>query len=264
MSYEEASNELQKLNLAIYKLSEVYDDSQPIGIISQTPAKGTNANQGDTIGVTVNLGQKTTVVPNVVNYQEKDAINKLKEQHLGYKVEDGYKPGYSNGAVYAQSITANAEVTEDTVITIWVCRISAEPQTSVQQQTTKQQDTSTAQQSQVKYHTVRVFTEYPNGEGGGNEYTVKHGDMFEFAAPKGNEYYSFSHWNDGSKETTRKVIITEDVDYTAYLIENSQEPTTVYQTTAATVLTVYFDANGGSVSPSSKDVKYGNTISFPT
>lgn len=93
-------------------------------VVSQDPAGGQSATQGDTVNLVVSSGQQTATVPNVIGATQSDATNSL--TNLGFKVTVGSAfSSQTNGTVVSQSPSAASVVAQGSTVSITVSKGTA-------------------------------------------------------------------------------------------------------------------------------------------
>ena len=134
MDIEKAKELAKKNKLYIVIEKTEYSPKIPKNqIISQTPEKGFDGHQGDTIKVTVSLGIKTSYMPDVVYRTQEKAIEMLENLGLKVKVVEEENKEVAAGTVFKQSIKKGVEVKAGTIVTITVSKSSEsqkEPETA--------------------------------------------------------------------------------------------------------------------------------------
>ena len=120
-NYEDAkkTNASIVINVKEWKYSEDYAYGQ---IIEQDPKEGKYLKTGATVTVTVSKGKEAVLMPNLQGYALEDAQTELKQYNLKTepKVEKQYHNSVAAGEVIKTDPTGNAEITEDTKVTIYV------------------------------------------------------------------------------------------------------------------------------------------------
>lgn len=101
MTYQEASDELNKINLKIEKGDDVYSaDIEKGGIVSQTPIAKTKVKEGTKVKVNISKGKKSGLVPDLVGkkYNESDISSTIGQYgftigNVTYEESDEYDEG---------------------------------------------------------------------------------------------------------------------------------------------------------------------------
>ena len=116
----EAQQMMAELNLYIEPKME-YSSTVPEGkIMAQSVPADTEVHQGDTITLTISLGEKMVNVPYVQVKSEEEARRLLEEKGLVVAVQYENSDTVLKGNVISQSIAANTSVSTGTTITITV------------------------------------------------------------------------------------------------------------------------------------------------
>ncbi len=128
-SYEDVVDRYPDLN--IIKSQELFDDTVSAGIIlEQDPAKGTQVQSGDTVGVTVSLGKAPMEMGNILNYPKTNAQEYLQSMNLDLKLQ--YKEEYSEdveeGSVIRTDPAAGEQLTQGQSVMLY---ISKGPETKI-------------------------------------------------------------------------------------------------------------------------------------
>lgn len=131
MTFEEAEQELQELELVIQKEEESSSKVEAGYIIRQTPEADEEIKVGETVTVYVSTGIKQITMEHVVGEKEADAKKTL--TNLGFDVEVVYEEDTSkdDGVVLRQSLEAGATVGDGTKVTLTVNKIEKEKQGTV-------------------------------------------------------------------------------------------------------------------------------------
>ncbi|MCD8365741.1 MAG: Stk1 family PASTA domain-containing Ser/Thr kinase [Clostridiales bacterium] len=101
-----------------------YDSSVEAGkVISQSPAAGSTATEGDTVTIYVSQGSETTKVPNVVGKTESDAKTALGDAGLNVgTVTQEYSDSVAEGNVISQSVSYGQYVDMGTSVDLVVSK----------------------------------------------------------------------------------------------------------------------------------------------
>ncbi len=133
MTPDQAQEALSKLGLVAKAGDSVFSDSVDSGlVVSQSPAAGTTAKEGDTVTYSLSKGKDSKSVPDVRGYSESSATSTL--QNAGFAVSVGnsvYSDSVDEGCVI--SYTPNGEQPAGTTISL---TISKGPKPAPQQPTT--------------------------------------------------------------------------------------------------------------------------------
>lgn len=205
-------------------------------VISQSVPAGTSVKRGDQVTLTVSSGKEIIDVKNVVGKSQSEAEKILKEQGFKVAILENYDDKVASGIVISQSPGAGTSQLPNTTIAIYVSKGKKETTT------TKKAPTETPK-----------YTVTFNANGGtvsSSNITVTFGKTYGTLPTPTRTGYTFSGWytatSGGSKiESTSTVNITANQ--------------TLYARWTANSYALSFDANGGSVSTSSKSVNYGSS-----
>lgn len=122
-SFEQAKKELKEYELGIKQVSEEESDKYPEGyIISQSVKAGEYVDKNSTIQVVVSSGAKSISVPNVVELEENEAINKIKDYKLNPVRDYQYSDSVEHGYVISQSPKEGDKVKEGDSVNIVISR----------------------------------------------------------------------------------------------------------------------------------------------
>lgn len=126
MTYDEASDELESLNLKIAKGDEVYSaDIEKGKIVSQSPIAKTKVKEGTKVRVNISKGKKAGLVPDLVGKTYNDAdISALLSQYgfsLGNVTYDESEK-YDEGVIMSQSPSAGSTSKAGSSISIVVSK----------------------------------------------------------------------------------------------------------------------------------------------
>jgi serine/threonine-protein kinase len=82
-SLDEAKNELNGAEMALGKVTEAYDETEPAGtVLAQDPAAGTPARHGTPVSLTVSKGPEPITVPDVRGQDQEAAVQALEDAGL--------------------------------------------------------------------------------------------------------------------------------------------------------------------------------------
>ena len=114
---------LEDDNLKDYniEITEEIFNSQPKGtIIEQQPKENVTMLENEYIYVTVSKGPKTLVVPDVSNFDYTQAEIEFRRQNIEFEIIQEYSEKFDEGKVTRTEPMINEEITEDTIVTIFV------------------------------------------------------------------------------------------------------------------------------------------------
>ena len=141
---EEAQSLLNDLNLFIEPKMEYSSTVDEGKVMAQSVEAGTEVHQGDTIILTISLGEKMVNVPYVQVKPEEEARRLLEEKGLVVSVQYESSDTVLKGNVISQSIAANTSVSTGTNITITVSSGPAVVMVAVPQLTGKSESDAQA------------------------------------------------------------------------------------------------------------------------
>ncbi len=120
---DEATEKAEALGLKINVSEEDYSDADEGLIIAQSPEADTYVSEGDIIDVAVSLGQKTFIMPNVMNKPVDEAIDTITSEG-GQKPEVSYEfdDTVQEGLVMAQDPEFGTEMDSSQKITLTVSK----------------------------------------------------------------------------------------------------------------------------------------------
>ncbi|MFQ5648461.1 MAG: PASTA domain-containing protein [bacterium] len=120
--YEVAQEVLEMQGLEAVKAGEKTDPNLPFGyVIEQNPAPNRLVKKGRRVYLTISVGEREVLVPNLVGLSEKNAGERLKSLGLRFgEIDYVYKPNEVKDVVLAQSPEANALVTASSAIDLTV------------------------------------------------------------------------------------------------------------------------------------------------
>jgi len=118
----EAQNQLQQRGFNVIIADSVYDAHFPEGaVVEQNPIAFSTVKQGRNVYLTVSIGEKPIIMPNLFGISPRDAELKLKSLGLNLKtVLYSYSDLYPEGAVIGQSFPQGQEVRKNAQIVITV------------------------------------------------------------------------------------------------------------------------------------------------
>ncbi len=262
-------------------------------VLEQSIAEGTTVKRGDRVAITVASEVKTVAVANVVGSDSKTAQATLKEQGFKVTVLENYDANVAKDTVISQTPAAGTEAVKDSTVTIYVSKgkqpitvtldptggkLSKEsitvylndsygelPEPTKQGYTfagwySKESDgvevTPETEVTTPSAHTLYarwISNEYTvtlNSDGGSvslSTVTVKQNQPYGSLPEPQRDGYGFLGWYTkqfGGDEVTADTVFDSGKDIT------------LYAKWSASAYTVTFDANGGSVSTTSKTVEY--------
>ena len=118
---EEAKESLMKAGLSVGNIKEEYDDVVAAGLVmKQSLDAGKETKEGTKIDIVISKGSEGFEMPDLKGMTEADAANKINSLGLVVNVEYGDDNNAKVGEVYAQSVAAGQKVTNGTVIKITV------------------------------------------------------------------------------------------------------------------------------------------------
>lgn len=121
MTYSEALTKAAEAELMIKVSDKQYSDSIPENVImAQSIEAGETISNDKTIELTVSLGIRTVIVPYVIGATETDAVEALKEKELKVTISYEESDIFASGLVITQSVEAKKEVTPGTEVRVVV------------------------------------------------------------------------------------------------------------------------------------------------
>ncbi len=301
-SLESAEAMLTSKGLVVYVEYKKTDNVEEGKIISQSTALGTAVKRGDEITLTVSSGRETIDVANVVGKSESDATSILKGQGFKVTVLENYDSTVAAGKVISQSPKAGTAQLPNSTIIIYVSKGKQPINVSFNANGGSVSNGSNTLYLNEGYGELPTperegysFKGWYSAKSGGvkvtsstivttpsshtlyaqwtaNEYTVSFNTNGGGAAPSskkvsyGSKYgdletvsrsgYTFVGWYTSASGGTE--ILSES----KYTTAGNQ---TLYAHWSEKGYTVTFNANGGSVATSSKNVVYASTYgTLPT
>lgn len=119
--FEDAQKAAYKKKLYLEIIKGEYSDNVPRGeILAQQPEAKRNVHEGDCIDVTVSLGKRTIIVPNLMYMKEEDAQKKIENRLLLSNVKYVSDESVEKGLVLGQVPVAGKSMYENGEITIYV------------------------------------------------------------------------------------------------------------------------------------------------
>ena len=295
---EEAEKQLTDKGLAVtigYKQDDTYPEGQ---ILSQSIDPKTEVRRGDEVVLTAAAKEDTTAVQNVAGSTQKDDEKALKEQGFKVTVLENYSDTVPKGQVIGQSPEAGTKLKKDDNVTLYVSKgpeekKKAEAETSRSETPVPAQSTSDPTQAtpaptqptpapaqptpkptqptpaptqptpkptqptpkptetDPAPKTFTVSFDGTGGNVGGSAITVTEGKTYG-TLPGATRYgYNFLGWftaSEGGSQVTPDTKVTLTGNQTLYAHWDGVQ------------VTITFNANGGSVSETSRVVKYGDTV----
>ena len=301
-SKDKAENTLNSKGLVVvieYKKTDAVAEGS---VISQSVSAGSSVKRGDEVTITVSSGRETIDVANVVGKTKAEAEKALKDQGFKVAVLENYDSNVVAGKVITQSPGAGTAQLPDSTIVIYVSKGKQPITVTYDANGGTVNPGSKSGYLSDSYGTLPTptrtgytFIGWYSGKAGGvevtakttittpsnhtiyaiwkiNTYSVSFNSNGGSPAPSsksvqfGSKYgtlgtvsrtgYTFSGWYTAANGGTK---ITES---SIYSVASNQ---TLYAQWNANRYTINFDANGGSVSPSSMTVTYSSTYgSLPT
>lgn len=199
-------------------------DSVPVGsVISFEPGVNENVKSGTVVRIYISSGEKLYDVPKVIGLTKSDAVSKLQDSAFKVQIVESYNDNVASGCIISQTLEAGGQYKKGTSITLMVSK-GKQPVT-------------------VKF----------NANGGscseGSRTVYKSGTYGALPTPS-RAGYTFAGWytstNGGSKISGTSIV-------------SSASEHTLYARWIANTYNVAFNANGGNVSVSNKNVTYGST-----
>ena len=296
-----AKSALQGQGLTV-KTTEEYNDTVASGnVVSQTPGGGSSARKGDTVTLVISKGKEPVSVSDVVGKSESTAKSALEKQGFTVKTTEEYSDTTASGNVISQEPKSGSTGYKGDTITLVVSK-GKEPitiadvvgKTEAEAKSTLEKQKFTVKSSSVYSDTVaqgKVISQSPkagstgykgdtisitvskgkqpvnltfNANGGSIErdygdklsWIVYHSDIYGNLPTPTRTGYDFDGWftaSSGGSQITYSTKVTATSDQTLYAHWSAME------------ITVTFNANGGSVSQSSKKVTFDSTYgTLPT
>lgn len=301
-SKDKAENTLNSKGLVVvieYKKTDAVAEGS---VISQSVSAGSSVKRGDEVTITVSSGRETIDVANVVGKAKAEAEKALKDQGFKVAVLENYDSNVVAGKVITQSPGAGTAQLPDSTIVIYVSK-GKQPITVTYdanggtvnpgsksgylsdsygtlptptrtgytfigwysakaggvEVTAKTTITTPSNHTIYAIWKINTYSVSFNSNGGSpapSSKSVQFGSKYGTLGTVSRTGYTFSGWYTAANGGTK---ITES---SIYSVASNQ---TLYAQWNANRYTIYFDANGGSVSPSSMTVTYSSTYgSLPT
>ena len=301
-SKDKAENTLNSKGLVVvieYKKTDAVAEGS---VISQSVSAGSSVKRGDEVTITVSSGRETIDVANVVGKTKAEAEKALKDQGFKVAVLENYDSNVVAGKVITQSPGAGTAQLPDSTIVIYVSK-GKQPITVTYdanggtvnpgsksgylsdsygtlptptrtgytfigwysakaggvEVTAKTTITTPSNHTIYAIWKINTYSVSFNSNGGSpapSSKSVQFGSKYGTLGTVSRTGYTFSGWYTAANGGTK---ITES---SIYSVASNQ---TLYAQWNANRYTINFDANGGSVSPSSMTVTYSSTYgSLPT
>ena len=123
-SLEEAKTTLNGAGMALGKISETYDESEPAGtVLAQAPRSGNPVRHGTPVNLTVSKGRQPIPVPDVRGQEQRDAVKAIEAAGLKAVIspETVFDRSVPKGAVVAQD-PASGNLTRGGTVTLTVSK----------------------------------------------------------------------------------------------------------------------------------------------
>ena len=298
---EDAEKKLEKAGLGKPKLEEIYDENISEGLVIDSSIKsGEKVEVGTVLTLRVSKGSKPFEMSDVKGKDGQEAKELLENQGLIVRITYSASNSVSENCVISQSVPAGSDVRHGEVVTLEISsgeklvkvsnvvgktqseavneleskgfKVSVKENTDDKPAGTVIGQTPDANTEQIEGSTVTLFvstgrkkvTVTYNGNGG----SVSRGsdtryinDAYGDLPSATRSGYNFSGWftaAEGGTQVNTSAALYKNEDHTLYahwskIVENKKQ------------FTVNFDAEGGSVSPSSLSVTEGSAYgSLPT
>jgi len=122
MAEAEAEKKLNDAGFGV-TVTQGYSDTVEVGkVVSQSPGANSLGNKGDTVTIVISQGPEIKIVkvPNVLTMTKDVAIQTIEASLLKVEVIEDYSDTVAKDCVIAQSIPAETQVAEESVVTITV------------------------------------------------------------------------------------------------------------------------------------------------
>ena len=229
MNEDNARQKLIDSGLTVVVSYKITDNETPDSVISQSPSADTKAEYGSKVEIVVAKENEKVTIANVVGKTESEATRILNDSGINVKAEYAFSDSVEKGKVISQSPTSGTQQKVGSTVTIRVSK-------------GKQSFTVTldANGGSVSSPSVSAVT----------------GSTYGTLPTPTRAGYNFDGWytssSGGSKVTSSTKV-------------SATSTHTLYARWSAKKCTVTFNANGGSVSTSSKSVTYNSTYgTLPT
>ena len=220
---DKARQTMTDSGLEVIVTYKITDDATPDNVISQAPVADSQAKYGDRVEIVVAKENEKVTVPNVVGKSESDATIMLNNNGLNVKIEYAFDNSVEKGKAISQSPSAGTQQKVGSAVTIKV---------------------SKGKQS------FTVTLDANGGSVSSNSVSVVTGSTYGTLPTPSKAGYNFDGWYTTSSGGSKVTSSTKVTATSAH---------TLYARWSAKKATVTFNANGGSVSTSSKSVTYNST-----
>ena len=224
-----AKSALEKLGMAVTVEYEKSSSVAEGNVIRQTKTANTDAKRGDKVTIVVSSGEDTITVANVVGKTQSDARSTLERQGFAVYVRENTSNTVAAGKVISQSPAAGTSQREGSTVTIFV---------------------STGKKA------VTVSYDANGGSVSKSSDTRYYGDTYASLPTPTRTGYTFTGWytsKTGGSHVTVSTTITSSSSHTLYAHWSGAR------------YTVTLNPSGGTVSPSTITVSYGETYgTLPT
>lgn len=107
-----------ELGLKITFLEEESDEIEKDRVIRTEPAAGSQLNKDDKVTIYISTGSGKIPMPDLLGMSETQAVKKLEDLKLSYRIQEVYDPVVPEGYVVSQSVKPYDKVSKDQYITI--------------------------------------------------------------------------------------------------------------------------------------------------
>ena len=297
-----AKSALEKQGFTV-KTTEEYSDMVASGnVISQEPKSGSTGYKGDTITLVVSKGKEPITIADVVGKTEAEAKSTLEKQKFTVKSSSVYSDTVAQGKVISQSPKAGSTGYKDDTISITVSKGKQPVYVTFNANGGSVETSSKIVYHSDTYSTLP--TPSKDGYDFGGWFTASNGGSQVFSSTKvtaTSNHTLYAQWsameitvtfnaNGGSVSTGSKKVTFDSTygtlptptrtgyDFDGWFTASSggsqvssstkvttDSDQTLYARWSAKEITVTFNANGGSVSQSSKKVAFDSTYgTLPT
>ena len=215
---QDAKDTLSGKGLSVVVAYEKSDTVPEGSVIRQDPAANTDVKRGDSVTIYVSSGEPTIDVSDVTGKPQSEAESILKNQGFAVYVMENTDENVPAGSVISQSPTAGTPQKKGSTVTIYVSTGKKDIKVTLNG------NGGTASTGVINVHANEPYGTIPEASRDG---------------------YKFEGWFTAAtegKEITSTTTVTETLDHT------------LYARWSANSYTVKFEANGGSVSKTSKTV----------
>ncbi|MBQ5951836.1 MAG: InlB B-repeat-containing protein [Lachnospiraceae bacterium] len=252
---EEAETELIQAGLSV-ETGYDYDDKVEEGrVISQSVEAGTDITRGSSVKITVSSGARKADVPDVTGKDQSEAKGVLEEAGFTVKTAENYDDNVAAGVVISQTPEAGTTQLYGSEVTVIVSKGKKPVETTKAPQTTRAPETQPAVQTRTLTFNANGGSVSPGSR------TVNVGASYGSLPTPTRSGYTFQGWftaaSGGSQVSgSTKMGSSNTTIYAHWQVIETQPATTE---TPLVGRTLVFNANGGSVSPTSKSVVVGKT-----